>query len=57
MKFGIERLLDEPDLRKPLTGHRVALLAHPASGTRDLTHSLDALASLSDIKLSAAFGP
>jgi uncharacterized protein YbbC (DUF1343 family) len=25
--------------------------------TRDLTHSLDALAALSDIKLSAAFGP
>jgi uncharacterized protein YbbC (DUF1343 family) len=35
----------------------VALLAHPASVTRDLTHSLDALAALSDLRLSAAFGP
>jgi uncharacterized protein YbbC (DUF1343 family) len=57
MKFGIDRLLEEPDLRKPLAGKRVALLAHPASVTADLTHSLDALASLPDIKLSAAFGP
>ena len=35
----------------------MALLAHPASVTRDLTHSLDALAALPDITLSAAFGP
>lgn len=57
MKFGIDQLLEQPDLRKPLAGKRVALLAHPASVTTDLTHSLDALASLPDIKLSAAFGP
>jgi uncharacterized protein YbbC (DUF1343 family) len=57
MKFGIDRLLEEPALRKPLTGRRVALLAHPASATRDLTHSLDALAALEDIELTAAFGP
>ncbi|MGZ9130164.1 MAG: exo-beta-N-acetylmuramidase NamZ family protein [Candidatus Binatia bacterium] len=57
MKFAIDRLLDEPALRKPLAGKRVALLAHPASVTRELVHSLDALAALSDIKLSAAFGP
>ena len=57
MKFGIERLLADPALRAPLAGKRVALLAHPASVTRDLTHSLDALAALGDIKLSAAFGP
>ena len=57
MKFGIDRLLEEPNLRKPLTGKRVALLAHPASVTADLTHSLDALANIPDIKLSAAFGP
>ena len=41
--FGIDRLLAEPELRRPLEGRRVALLAHPASVTRDLTHSLDAL--------------
>lgn len=57
MKFGIDRLLENPKLRKPLAGKRVALLAHPASVTRDLTHALDALATLKDIKLTAAFGP
>jgi uncharacterized protein YbbC (DUF1343 family) len=54
--FGIDRLLAEPELRKPLKGKRVALLAHPASVTRDLTHSLDALAA-AGVNLSAAFGP
>ena len=57
MKFGIDRLLAEPALRAPLKGKRVALLAHPASVTQDLTHSLDALAALDDIRLSATFGP
>lgn len=57
MKFGIDRLLDEPALRHALKGRRVALLAHPASVTRDLTHSLDALAQLEEIELVAAFGP
>jgi uncharacterized protein YbbC (DUF1343 family) len=57
MKFGIDRLLQEPALRASLTGSRVALLAHPASVTADLTHSLDALARLPGIELSAAFGP
>jgi uncharacterized protein YbbC (DUF1343 family) len=57
MKFGIDRLLEEPALRRYLSGRRVALLAHPASVTRNLVHSLDALAALDDIELSAAFGP
>src|SRR5579864_5318223 len=57
MKFGIDRLIGDPALRAPLGGRRVALLAHPASVTQDLTHSLDALAACGDIKLSAAFGP
>lgn len=57
MKFGIDRLLSEPELRAPLAGKRVALLAHPASVTDNLTHSLDALAGCEDMKLSAAFGP
>jgi uncharacterized protein YbbC (DUF1343 family) len=56
MKFGIDRLLAEPDLRKPLAGKRVALVAHPASVTADLTHSLDALIA-AGINVSAAFGP
>ena len=57
MNFGIDRLVKERQLRKPLAGKRIALLAHPASVTHDLVHSLDALAALSDIKLRAAFGP
>jgi uncharacterized protein YbbC (DUF1343 family) len=57
MKLGIERLLEDRALRAPLAGKRVALLAHPASVTRELVHSLDALAALPDIELSAAFGP
>jgi uncharacterized protein YbbC (DUF1343 family) len=57
MKFGIDRLLEEGALRKPLAGRRVALLAHPASVTRDLTHSLDALAAVGDVRLTAALGP
>jgi uncharacterized protein YbbC (DUF1343 family) len=54
--FGIDRLLAEPELRKPLEGRRVALVAHPASVIRDLTHSLDALAA-AGVNLTAAFGP
>ncbi len=57
MKFGIDRLRSDRALRKPLAGKRVALLAHPASVTHDLVHSLDVLAALGDITLSAAFGP
>jgi len=57
MKFGIDRLLEDKILRKPLIGKRLALLAHPASVTQDLTHTLDALARMPNIKLSAAFGP
>jgi uncharacterized protein YbbC (DUF1343 family) len=57
MKFGIDRLLEDAKLRKPLAGKRVALLAHPASVNANLIHSLDALAALKDIKLTAAFGP
>jgi uncharacterized protein YbbC (DUF1343 family) len=57
MKFGLDRLLEDPKLRRPLVGKRIALLAHPASLTRNLTHALDALAALPGLKLSAAFGP
>jgi uncharacterized protein YbbC (DUF1343 family) len=57
MKYGIDRLLEDRALRAPLAGRRVALLAHPASVTRSLEHSLDALAALGDLDLVAAFGP
>ena len=57
MKFGIDRLIADSALRKPLRGRRVALLAHPASVDADLTHSLDLLKTVPDVGLSAAFGP
>jgi len=57
IEFGIDRLLQDPQLRAPLADRNVALLAHPASVTADLRHSLDALAALADVRLAAAFGP
>jgi uncharacterized protein YbbC (DUF1343 family) len=54
--FGIDLLLADPALRKPLDGKRVALLAHPASVTADLTHSLDALIA-AGVNITAMFGP
>lgn len=54
--FGIDRLIEESELRRPLEGKRVALLAHPASVTKDLTHSIDALFG-AGLKVTAAFGP
>ncbi|MBB4856738.1 uncharacterized protein YbbC (DUF1343 family) [Novosphingobium chloroacetimidivorans] len=56
MKFGIDRLLAEPSLRRPLEGRRVALVAHPASVTETLTHSLDALVA-AGLNVTSAFGP
>ena len=56
MKTGLDRLLADPALRKPLESQRVALLAHPASVTADLTHSLDALVA-AGLNVTAAFGP
>jgi uncharacterized protein YbbC (DUF1343 family) len=56
MDFGIDRLLADPSLLAQLKGRRVALLAHPASVTADLTHSLDALVA-AGVKVTAAFGP
>ena len=56
MKFGIDRLLADPTLRKPMAGRRVALVAHPASVTEGLVHSLDALIEVG-VKVTSAFGP
>jgi uncharacterized protein YbbC (DUF1343 family) len=56
MKFGIDRLLTEPELLRQLEGKRVALVAHPASVTVDLTHSLDALIA-AGVNVTSAFGP
>ncbi len=56
MNFGIDRLLADASLLNQLKGRRVALLAHPASVTADLTHSLDALVA-AGVNVSAVFGP
>ncbi|HQQ08593.1 MAG TPA: DUF1343 domain-containing protein, partial [Novosphingobium sp.] len=56
MKFGIDRLLADSQLRKPLEGRRVALVAHPASVTDGLVHSLDALIA-AGVNVTSAFGP
>ena len=55
--FGLDRLLSDAALRKPLLGRRIALLAHPASVDTHLTHALDALSALPEINITAAFGP
>jgi uncharacterized protein YbbC (DUF1343 family) len=56
MKFGIDRLLADPALRAPLEGKRVSLIAHPASVTEGLVHSLDALVA-AGVNMTSAFGP
>ncbi|MEN9682522.1 MAG: hypothetical protein RLZZ427_273 [Pseudomonadota bacterium] len=56
MNFGIDRLLADPALRAPLNGRRVALVAHPASVTAGLVHSLDALIA-AGVNVTSAFGP
>ncbi len=56
VSFGIDRLLADPALRRPLEGKRLALVAHPASVTEDLTHSLDALIG-AGLNVTSAFGP
>jgi uncharacterized protein YbbC (DUF1343 family) len=55
--FGVDRLLADASLRTRLADRRIALLAHPASVLPDLSHSLDALAALPGLGLSAALGP
>lgn len=57
IQLGVDRLITDQEIRQALRGRRVALLGHPASMTSDGRHSLDALAALGDLQLSAAFGP
>lgn len=56
VQFGIDRLLADPVLLRELDGKRVALVANPASVTKDLTHSLDALIA-AGVNVTSAFGP
>jgi uncharacterized protein YbbC (DUF1343 family) len=56
MKFGIDRLLADPALLAELKDRRVVLVAHPASVTENLVHSLDALIA-AGVTVTSAFGP
>lgn len=56
MHFGIDRLLADKALLRQLEGRRVALVAHPASVTANLQHSLDALIA-AGVNITSAFGP
>lgn len=56
MKFGIDRLLEDAALRAPLAACRVGLVAHQASLTAGMVHSLDALVACG-VNVTAAFGP
>ncbi|MGE0764336.1 MAG: exo-beta-N-acetylmuramidase NamZ domain-containing protein [Bdellovibrionales bacterium] len=56
IQLGLDRLLREREWKERLKGKRVALLAHPASVTESLEHSLDALMGVG-VKIACAFGP
>ena len=55
--FGIDVLLADAALQAELRGRRIALLAHPASMTAQGQHSLDALAQVPHLRVTAALGP
>lgn len=57
MKLGIDNLLATPGLQKQLAGHRVALLGHQASLTKNCQHTVDALMECPEINVTSAFGP
>lgn len=56
MRLGIDVLLADEKMLQELKTKRVALLAHPASVTSTLEHSVDALLRKS-VNLVCAFGP
>ena len=55
-KFGVEVLLQDKALLDRLSGRRVSLVAHPASVTDRMAHSLDALID-AGVNVTSAFGP
>ena len=54
--LGIEALLTDAKAIQRLRKQRVGLVAHPASVTQNLTHSLDALIQ-AGVKPHCVFGP
>jgi uncharacterized protein YbbC (DUF1343 family) len=57
LRPGIDELLASTDRLGTLEGRRVALLGHAASLTQGCEHTLDALMSCPQLRLTAAFGP
>jgi uncharacterized protein YbbC (DUF1343 family) len=57
MKFGIDRLLEEPQLQRKLRGRKTAFLGHSASVTEDGRYSLDALMQCEELQITAVFAP
>ena len=57
MKFGIDRLSPNPTCARRSRAGASRCSRIPPRSRSDLTHSLDALAACSDVKLTAAFGP
>jgi uncharacterized protein YbbC (DUF1343 family) len=56
MHTGLDRLATSADLATKLRGSRVALLAHPASVTRELVHVSEVLAQIG-VRPTIVFGP
>lgn len=57
IQLGIDRLLASRELTRELEGRRVALLAHPASMTKEFKHTLDEMMQTGRFNVTAAFGP
>lgn len=55
-RFGIDVLLADGELKKYLMTKKLALVAHPASVTKELEHSLDALKK-NGFPVVSCFGP
>lgn len=56
MEFGIDRLLTDSSLKAELRGKKLSLVAHPASVTSGLEHSMTALMR-EKFEVVSAFGP
>jgi uncharacterized protein YbbC (DUF1343 family) len=56
MQTGLDRLLADDEVAKKVRGTRLALLAHPASVTKDLVHAVDVLIGRG-ARPSVIFGP
>ncbi len=57
IQLGIDRLVTEVDLQKKMRNKKLGLLAHAASYTGKMVHTLDALKAISGFEITCAFGP